>query len=98
MLRDIRIIADEEEPLVFTYIGLEMKGQTVYAYMEADLQNAPEKLTVSNEMFLRLVPGQINRVMAVKGKERRGDDVTAEKPVVSLDFTRPQPAPSNSGN
>ncbi len=87
LLSDITILVDDSRtPVKLNYIGLELKGQTVFAYLEANLPKAPESMLVSNLMFVGVMPGQVNTVMGVVGGKRRAEDIHADNRSAFLDF------------
>ncbi|TNE65223.1 MAG: hypothetical protein EP335_05905 [Alphaproteobacteria bacterium] len=76
----------DDKPLPLTYLGMELKGQEVLLYMEADWPTPPKSLTVMNAMFLHDLPGQTNTVMAVVNGARKAGEIRADSDPLRLEF------------
>ena len=64
------------------YLGMEMQGQTVFIYMETDWPDAPKTIRFMNALFLDVLPGQNNSVMAkVNGVRKAGEILSGTGPV-----------------
>lgn len=68
------------------YLGMEMQGQTVFFYMEADWQTAPNEIVFMNGLFIDELPGQVNSVMAVVNSVRKAGEVRSGTGPATLSF------------
>ena len=69
-----------------TYLGMELEGQTVYFYLEANLPQPPKTVTFMNSLFLDDLPDQTNTVMGVVAGVRRAGEIRAGTGPAKLEF------------
>lgn len=69
-----------------TYLGMENEGQVVKTYLEADLLKAPENITFMNGILIGDLPGQVNTVVAIVNRQRKGGEITADTGPVNFTF------------
>ena len=81
------IVVDVDgEPVNMVFLGLETKGETVIAYLEADWPDQPQSLGFMNSIFLDDLPEQINTVLATVMGTRFGGDITGAGRLLRFDF------------
>ncbi len=68
------------------YLGMEMQGQTIFFYMEADWQDVPKEITFMNGLFIDELPGQVNSVMAVVDGVRKAGEIRSGTGPATLSF------------
>jgi len=75
-----------DKPLPLTYLGMEMKDQLVYLYLETSCKDKPKQIRVMNSMFLEDLPGELNSVMAVVEGVRKAGEITGDSGSVEMEF------------
>lgn len=68
------------------YLGMEMQGQTIFFYMEADWPTKPKEITFMNGLFIDELPGQVNSVMATIDGVRKGGEIRTGTGPATLSF------------
>ncbi|GEQ97766.1 hypothetical protein JCM17844_14030 [Iodidimonas gelatinilytica] len=51
------------------FIGLEFSGEDLIGYFEGPLKAAPQKIAITNRIFIDELPGQINTLVATIGEK-----------------------------
>lgn len=64
------VFAEDDKALAWKPVGFENDVHQVWLYLELPLTVAPEKLSLSNTLFLELYRDQINTVNAVFGAQK----------------------------
>ncbi|UTW57053.1 hypothetical protein KFE96_09250 [Kordiimonas sp. SCSIO 12603] len=80
------LILGDGKVVPLSYLGFEMQDQMIYMYLEADLPEAPKKISVMNAVLLDDLPGQTNTVMAVVNGDKQTDDIREGTGPVTFEF------------
>jgi len=66
----------DDKPVEMIFIGIEVVGETIIAYLETDWAEQPRSLGFMNSILLADLPGQINTVVASVNGVRTVGDIT----------------------
>ncbi len=70
--RNVVELRNGDTELELEWIGMELKGHSVWFYLQARMPDVPSRMTLSNRLLFDLFPDQVNIVNVFKDRKREG--------------------------